>query len=132
MRDIAPQDPALDAFRDLMAERDRRYGERFDAQERANGLALSAAEKAVLKAEAANERRFEGVNEFRATLADQAIHFATKDEVAAHISGLKTTLERLEKQDATSVGKGLGQTQLWGWIVGIIGIALAIYKTVGT
>lgn len=48
-----------------------------------------AADRAVLKAEAANERRFESVNEFRTQLADQAGTFATRETVDAQIGGLR-------------------------------------------
>ena len=46
--------------------------ERFDAQEKAMARALMAAEPAVLKAEAASEKRFESVNEFRGVLTAQS------------------------------------------------------------
>ena len=70
-------------FRTDANERDLRYQQRFDAQEKAVRDALAAAkeavtaaliaaDRAVTKAELASERRFEGVNEFRAQLADQA------------------------------------------------------------
>src|ERR1700690_3249408 len=45
--------------------------QRFDAQEKAVAAALAAAKEAVAKAEAAAEKRFDAVNEFRATLKDQ-------------------------------------------------------------
>jgi hypothetical protein len=49
----------LEAFRDhvgkQMAELDLRYQQRFDAQEKAMAAALAAADRAVLKAEAASE-----------------------------------------------------------------------------
>ena len=43
----------------------------FTAQKEAINAALTAADRAVQKAEAAAEKRFEGVNEFRAQLGDQ-------------------------------------------------------------
>ena len=49
----------VEAFRDhvgkQMAELDLRYQQRFDAQEKTMAAALAAADRAVLKAEAASE-----------------------------------------------------------------------------
>jgi hypothetical protein len=47
----------------------------FVAAEKAVATALASAEKAVSVAERANEKRFEGVNEFRSALTDQAATF---------------------------------------------------------
>lgn len=59
-----------------LAEMDKRYQQRFEAQE-----------KAIAKAEMASEKRFEGVNEFRAQLTDQATTFLPRTEYyAAHNS----------------------------------------------
>lgn len=93
---------ALSAQARLLEEVDRRYEQRFEAQEQAVSLALArvdkefhehlaqvraethaaleAADKAIAKAEAATEKRFEGVNEFRAQLADQARTFISRTE----------------------------------------------------
>jgi phosphopantetheinyl transferase (holo-ACP synthase) len=61
-------------IRAVIAEQDKRYEQRFEAQERATATALAstkeatvaalaAAKEAVIKAEAAAEKRFEGLNE---------------------------------------------------------------------
>lgn len=83
----------VDALEKMLDEREARTKERFAAMDRNVSAALSDADKAVAKAEAATEKRFEGVNEFRQTLADQAArlmpraeyavqHEATQDKVA--------------------------------------------------
>lgn len=114
------------ALEAALAERDRRYTERFAAQEGANQLALNAAEKAVLKAENASEKRFEAVNEFRATLSDQAATLISRKEVEALFSAVNSTLNRLENSDAAALGKGAGMSQLWGVIVASGGLAIGI------
>ena len=119
-------DAEVEVIKATLSERDRRYGERFDAQERANSLALDAAEKAVLKAEGAAEKRFEAVNEFRATLADQAGSFATRAEMNAEFRAVNAALSRLETKDASNAGRGSGMTQLWGYLVGGAGIIIAV------
>jgi hypothetical protein len=74
-------------FEALLADRDLRYQQRFDAQSKAIQDALTAAEKAVVKAEVATEKRFEGVNEFRQTLSDQAANFISRKELWGYIVG---------------------------------------------
>jgi hypothetical protein len=56
-----------------------RLDQRFNAQQAGVDAALTSAEKAVAKAEGANERRFDSVNEFRQQLNDQAATFARMD-----------------------------------------------------
>jgi hypothetical protein len=74
-------DARLQALSNLMDEADLRYQQRFDAQEKslaaalkatqdASAQALEASNRAVLKAEGANEKRFEVLSEFREQLAE--------------------------------------------------------------
>jgi hypothetical protein len=100
-------DDYIDRF---LEERDRRYTERFEAQnaalnaaflaaDKAVQAALLAAEKAVIKAEVAAERRFESVNEFRGQLADQAKTFLPRQEYdVQHAALAKGLAERLEAE----------------------------------
>ncbi len=82
------------------------YQQRFDAQQKAIADALVAAEKAVttallsadravVKAETAAEKRFESVNEFRSTLADQAATLIPRAEAEARFSLLGEKLAPL-------------------------------------
>lgn len=115
---------AIQAVRELhtavLAERDDRYGQRFDAQEKALVLALAnvdrefherirqvqeetrvamaAAEKAITKAEIATEKRFDAVNEFRAQQADVIATFARKSEIDQRIAGLAEKLDSIMEQ----------------------------------
>ena len=122
---------SIEALERVAAERDRRYTERFAAQEGANKLALEAAEKAVLKAENASEKRFEAVNEFRATLSDQAAAFITRKEVEALLQSVNGTLGRLEGQAATSAGRAGGMNLIWTLIGGGGGLIVAALALVG-
>lgn len=64
------------AYQLMQDEMDRRFTEAALAVR----VALEGAEKAVGKAETANERRLDSVNEFRAQLADQTASFVTRNE----------------------------------------------------
>jgi hypothetical protein len=66
-------------------------------------VALAASEKAIGKAELASERRFEGVNEFRATLSDQAATFLPRAEYSVQHKSMADRLDAMEKQRSGSL-----------------------------
>jgi hypothetical protein len=110
----------------LLDEADKRYAQRFDGQEKAVSAALMAAEKAVNKAEAANDLRFASVNEFRQVLTDQTATFITRpdrDLLAARIDACSSRLDKIE-------GRGGGLNAGWGYLIGAVGVAAAIISTV--
>ncbi len=127
-----------------LAEMDRRYSERFEAQTKALDAAflsaqtavqaaLLSAEKAVTKAETAAERRFESVNEFRATLSDQARELMSRAEATALLAALDAKITGLaEKNDATALrvekmaSTSHGMQSGWQILVG----AVALFATV--
>ena len=90
---------------DLLDERDRRYAElraadqeslklALNSQEKAVAAALAAADRAVSKADFATEKRFDAVNEFRATLSDQAAHLMPTDIILRKLFSDPTTSRR--------------------------------------
>lgn len=85
------------AIRKTIKESDRRYEQRFDAQEKATMVAITSAKEAVTKAEASTERRFESVNEFRAALADQSSTLVSRTEVDQYNKALNEKIEELSK-----------------------------------
>lgn len=80
-----------------------RYKAMLDGQAEKTALALNASDKAITKAEAANERRFEGVNEFRAQLSDQAATFLNRDQYNAAHQPLADRLAEVVAERATLV-----------------------------
>lgn len=118
--------PVLDHVLALLAEKDLRDQQRFEAQSSAIAAALLAAEKAVSKAESASERRFEAVNEFRQTLSDQAATFMVRAEFEAfresYAERLTGLMARIDKAEGRSSGAGA----LWGYLAGAIGVLVAI------
>lgn len=80
----------------LLNERDTQYAQRFQAQEKAVDYALGAADRAVSKAELATEKRFEGVNEFRGQLADQARTLMPRAETELQLVTLGRRLSAVE------------------------------------
>ena len=93
----------------VSAERLQAINNAVKSVEEAAKIALAASEKATAKAEAASEKRFEGVNEFRKALSDQSNTFIARTEVDAKLSafdkeqaGLVSRMDRIE-------GRNLGQ-----------------------
>jgi hypothetical protein len=128
----------------LLRERDLSYAQRLDALDRLTdaklvtqrvmldsqaekvALALASADKAVTKAEQATEKRFEGVNEFRQTLSDQASTFINRREFEAlREAQAQRTVELAARVDKTE-GRSTGLDASWGYLVGAAGLILAL------
>ncbi len=79
-------------------------------------VARDASEKAISKAELASERRFEGVNEFRAALSDQAGTFLPRAEFSVQHSALMLRFEKMDKDVTTLSGKSAGGKDVWAYL----------------
>jgi hypothetical protein len=111
------QVPLKEHIDKLFEERDKRYDQKFADTKIAVDAALAASEKAVIKAESAAERRFESVNEFRSTLADQQRTLMPRAETEALFKVMNDKIEILNTKENKSEGKTLGITQLMGYIL---------------
>lgn len=69
---------------------------RFDGVLHTTSAALAAADKATAKAEQANDKRFDSVNEFRSTLSDQASKFIIRTEFELVVSRLEQDIKNLQ------------------------------------
>ncbi len=117
-------DPDAISLRDhiqaLLSEMDRRFDASLAAQDKAVQIAMVASEKAVVKAEIAAEKRFEAVNEFRGQLADQAATFMPRAEAEQRLSALAEKIT-----DLTGSNRA-GANALWGYLIGAVGLVLAV------
>jgi len=116
-------------------EMDRRFTAALTAQDKAVQIAMIASEKAVAKAETAAERRFESVNEFRAQLADQAATFMPRAEAEQRIAALAERNEQanaslLSKFDDLKGSNRAGASSLFGYLIGGVGLILAVISFV--
>lgn len=105
----------------LLAAKETRDAERFSSQDKLTALALTAADKAVSKAENATEKRLEGLNEFRATLADQQALLITRNEAALLNKTLEARLSNLELSMQNTAGRSSGLHAGWLFLVGALG-----------
>ena len=85
-------DEKVDRVREVADERDRRYEERFRAMDEKTSLALNASEKAVTKAEVAQEKRFDNTNEWRAAMQDRDRNQMPRIEVEQRFSALTSNM----------------------------------------
>lgn len=101
-------------FKTLLNERDKRIEQHFDAME-----------KAIIKAEAAHEKRLEVISDFKGQLTeDQSKTFVPRTEFA----NLKEKVEKME-----NIKQGGNQTWFYlaaagGLITGIISVVLHFIK----
>lgn len=126
----------------MLDGQERRFNERIESLTKSIELSLHAAEKAILKAENATERRLEGLNELRAVTEDRAKEFipravaealtqrlgeridALAERYAERIDELQSRLDRLE---GTRTGLSTGWQVLLAAIGGIGVITMIVY-----
>lgn len=99
--------------------------QRFEAQEKAVAAALAAAKEAVAKAESAAEKRFDSVNEFRASLKDQQTTLIPRLEVDVRLKAMDAKITDNEARIVQIVSRAEGSAQLWQGITVVLGICIA-------
>jgi hypothetical protein len=121
----------------LINANDKNYNQRFENVTQATQAALASSDRAVAKAESASEKRFDAVNEFRATLADQqrtlmprseyeVQHKALIDKIDVMQKTINERLEKIENFNLLDKGKGEGQSNSWAFIVGGIAVVASV------
>jgi len=127
---FASQQAAVNA---AFAAQKEAVSQAFAAQKDAVNAALAAADRAVIKAELSSEKRFESVNEFRATLADQQRTLMPRSEVDVRVHAVfdkiaanTDKIQELHNQMETLRAERQGIKGGYGYAVGIIGFLLAL------
>lgn len=115
----------------IMQERERANGQRFDAQEKAVSAALAAAKEAVVKAEAAAEKRFDSVNEFRNTLKDQQQTLLPRAEAVVQFKIMQERLDAIDARLTLIQGRSEGASWLWSIVLGLAGLVFGGAAAVG-
>lgn len=96
------------------------------ALEKSIQVALTAAQQAVNKAEAATEKRFDSVNEFRATLADQTGTLMPRAEAEIRLKTLTDRLDAISGIVTSTAGRSVGLNTGWGYLVAAVLMVSAI------
>lgn len=110
---------------------------RFDMLDKQVTMSLAASDRAVQKAEFASDKRFESVNEFRATLSDNSrlfmprleyeqAHRNLEDRITTIASASDTRInglmDRLNRREAEWHGLNRG----WMYLVGVMGFIATV------
>lgn len=121
----------------IIAERDRQYSQRFDAQEKSTIVALAAAKEAVQaaliaakeavqKAETASEKRFDSVNEFRNTLKDQQLLLMTRSEAEAKFKDMDRRITEISSVLNARASESRGAGEVWAYIATAVSLLIAL------
>jgi hypothetical protein len=116
-------------FEARLAEFDRRIGGVIEDRDTRIQIALTAAKEAVGKAEQANERRLELLNEFRAQQADESRKYALASIVEQAFDGQDKRIIRLETLLASLQGRALALAGFGALVGGIV--TAFILKAIG-
>ena len=121
----------------IMDERDKRYDEALRAVKESSSIALTAADRAVVKAETATEKRFDSVNEFRDTLADQQRTLMPRSEAELRFLALEKTMTALQLIQSSRSSTGEGTKAGWvlavgvaGFVFGLVAFAASLFKLI--
>jgi len=90
------------------------------AAKEAISAAMTASEKAILKAEVSADKRAEASNEIRAAMIDQQKFFANREQTEFRLGAIDIKLGELERTIAASGGKAQGFSSLAGIISQVI------------
>jgi len=131
----APAVPLKEHFEALLAAKDLKDQQRYDAQTDAVTAALvaqqtavqaaqAAAEKAVNKAEAAAEKRFDAVNEFRGAYQDIIAQQMPRAEAEQRLQQLSDKIDELKGSTRGGVNA------LLGWLFAAAAVTVAVVSLV--
>lgn len=110
----------------MIETNDRRYEQRFKDSQVAVDAALNAAKEAVQKAEAASEKRFEGVNELRAMATDQQRTFMPRSEAENLLKAMDTQIDELKRARDNRESIRTGGREMWAYIVAVVGVLFGV------
>ncbi len=85
-----------------------------------------SSEKAIAKAEAANERRFDSVNAFRAQLADQTTTFLPREVSDAQFADIRKQSNSNTARLDTLAGKSVGSSATIGMMLAVATLVLGL------
>jgi uncharacterized protein (DUF3084 family) len=99
--------------------------QRLDSMDKALTAALQATKEAIQKAENANEKRFDGVNEFRGQLGDQARTLMPRSEAEQRMGQMASEISELKTKQERSVGRAGGISGFGAALISIASILIA-------
>jgi hypothetical protein len=110
----------------VLAQINLRNDQRFKDSQTAVDAALNAAKEAVTKQEAASEKRFESVNEFRAQMGDQQRTLMPRPEAELRMGSLEGRVADLAKAVTSLGAEKKGGREAWAWVFSGVMALIAI------
>jgi len=83
-------------------------------------------DRAVTKALAATEKRFDSVNEFRQTLADQQTTFVRNDVAETRFKGIELQLVRITDRETEVKARGIGRNDVWVILIAVAAVVISV------
>lgn len=123
-------------LKEFIDEREARTIERFDHLKKEIDSSLNASAQAVSKAEVANEKRFDSVNEFRAALSDQTNNLLPRAEfnlqyrsVSDRIGLNENRIGEMQIQLSSLAARDSAKKEGFGLIGAVILGSVAVFST---
>lgn len=91
-------------------------------------LKIDSIDKATTLAKESMELRLNSMNEFRATLKDQAGQFITRNELNIIIERISIDIKNLNTAKDIMTGKASQSSVLFSYALAIIGILISVYS----
>lgn len=110
-------------------ERDRRYTEVAQEKDKALKIKEQGDRDALVLAREIQTYKDEKANELRSQIERERGNYATKDDIGSLGKELRAELAPLKEYRSSQTGRGIGQSALWGYILGLIGILVLLYST---
>ena len=111
---------------DLMAERDLRHQQRYQASSDALDSALGCAKDAITKAEAAYEKRFDNTNQWKQTFSELSGKMVTRMEYSSAYDALKDKIEDVSGRIKVIEGKSTGIGTSVGVVMAVAALLISL------
>jgi hypothetical protein len=129
--------PLLDHLRAVGAEVDKRYQERYEAQQAAMTAAFVASREALSIKDRADREALElaraiqtykdeKANELREQISRERGHYATKEDLRAAVEKIEVMVAPVLQQLAMQQGASSGVSRNWGWIFAVVAMVAAL------
>lgn len=119
---VVALEAGLTAFKELMAERDKRYEQRAQAQDTAVSAALNSAKEAGAVAKNEVDAHLKALNEIRTMSLDQAKTFAVQKVIDEKFDAIKNEVKSIREAALVKVGTSSGIKEMMGYIIAAITI----------
>jgi hypothetical protein len=115
-----------EADKELAMERDRRYSEARESDQRALQIKEVANRDALALDRQIRDYKDEKANQLREQIGQERLLYATKQDLVASFEKIEAIVAPLVTYAANQQGAGKGRSEFYGWILAGIGLLLAV------